>query len=102
MVCRKNDYNLIFCSACSLHTWKNDLLIEFYAGSRNQDQGSLKQKHGGLNINAKHMQHVVQGLPHARGLAHNLLNHKPHPIHFPLERRLQGRVVLVPTPRFDF
>ena len=42
--------------------------------SRNQDQGSLKQKHGGLNIDAKHMQHVVQGLPHARGLAHNLLN----------------------------
>ena len=48
--------------------------------SRNQDQGPLKQKHGGLNINAKHMQHVVQGLPHARGLAHNLLNEKPHPI----------------------
>ena len=70
--------------------------------SRNQEQGSLKQKHGGLNINAKHMQHVVQGLPHARGLAHNLLNQKPHPIHFPLERRLQGRVVLLPTPRFDF
>ena len=48
------------------------------------------------------MQHVVQGLPHARGLAHNLLNQKPHPIHFPLERQLQGRVVLLPTPRFDF
>ena len=42
--------------------------------SRNQEQGSLKQKHGGLSINAKHMQHVVQGLLHARGLAHNLLN----------------------------
>ena len=50
--------------------------------SRNQNQGSLKQKHGGLNINAKHMQHVVQGLPHARGLAHNLLNKKPRRIHF--------------------
>ena len=70
--------------------------------SRNQHQGSLKQKHGGLNVNAKHMQHVIQGSLHARALAHNLLNQKPHPIHFPLERRLQGRVVLPPTPRSDF
>ena len=70
--------------------------------SRTQDQASLKENHGGLNISAKHMQHVFQGLPHARGLAHNLINQKPQPIHFPLERRLQGRVVLPPTPRFDF
>ena len=35
-----------------------------------------------MNINAKHMHHVVQGLLHGRDLAHNLLNQKPHPVHF--------------------
>ena len=70
--------------------------------SRNQDQASLKGNNGRLNISAKHMQHVVQGLSHARGLAHNLLNQKPKLIHFPLETRLQGQVVFPPTPRFEF
>ena len=48
------------------------------------------------------MQYVFQGLPHARGLVHDLINHKPQPIHFAFERRLQGRVVLLPDPRLDF
>ena len=37
-VCRKNDCNIFACSACSLHTWKNDLLIEFYARGLGQSR----------------------------------------------------------------
>ena len=67
-----------------------------------QDKSTLKHKHARLHTSAKHMQHVVQGLPHVRGLAHKLINHKPQPIHFPFGRRLQGRVILPPTSLFDF
>ena len=67
-----------------------------------QDERTLKQKHVGLHTSAKHMQHVVQGLPLARGLAHKLINHKPQPILFLLGRQLQGRVILPFTSRFDF
>ena len=67
-----------------------------------QDKRTLKRKHLGLHINPKHMQHVVQGLLHERGLAHKLTNHKPQRIHFLLGRRHRGRLIMPPTSRFDF
>ena len=66
-----------------------------------QDKRTLKQKHAGLHTTAKHMQHVVEGVPHARELAHELINHNVESIGFLLGRQLQGQVILQANSRFD-